>query len=79
MRFLQIVGNKKRIEILENEETKNNVIIMGDWNSVVGEGQDGGEVGQFGLGRRNERGEKLVEFYRRKKFVITNTWFQNHK
>ena len=66
-------------EILENEATKDNVIIMGDWNSVVGEGQDRGEVGQFGLGRRNERGEKLVEFCSRKKFVITNTWFQNHK
>ena len=66
-------------EILENEIKKDNVIIMGDWNSVVGEGVDGKEVGQFGLGRRNERGEKLVEFCRRKKLMITNTWFQNHK
>ena len=66
-------------EILENEATRDNVIIMGDWNSVVGEGLDGKEVGQFGLGRRNERGEKLVEFCRRKKLMITNTWFQNHK
>ena len=66
-------------EVLDNEVTNDNVIIMGDWNSIVGEGSDGREVGQFGLGRRNERGEKLVEFCRRKELVITNTWFQNHK
>ena len=46
-------------EILENEATRDNVIIMGDWNSVVGEGLDGKEVGQFGLGRRNESYKEL--------------------
>jgi len=28
--------------------------VMGDWNAVVGEGRDGNEIGQFGLGTRNE-------------------------
>lgn len=32
-------------EVLNNEVTNDNVIIMGDWNSIVGEGADGSEVG----------------------------------
>jgi hypothetical protein len=35
---------------------------MGDWNAVVGEGRDELVVGKFGLGLKNERGEKLIDF-----------------
>ena len=55
-----------------------NVVIMGDWNAVVGEGGDGKEVGMYGLGQRNDRGDKLVEFCKRNKFMVTNTWHQQH-
>jgi len=48
------------------------VIVTGDWNTVVGEGRDGTEVGQFALGDKNERGESLVDFCQRK-FLISNT------
>ena len=52
---------------------------MGDWNGVVGQGIDGEEVGEFGLGNRNERGQKLVDFCKRNNLCITNTIFQHHK
>lgn len=70
----------EEIEIMMNQLKGNdNLVVMGDWNAVVGEGQEGAEVGQFGLGTRNDRGEKLVEFCRRNKLMIANTWFQHAK
>ena len=53
--------------------------MMGDWNAVVGEGRDDLEVGMFGLGNRNDRVERLVEFCKSNKLMITNTWFQQEK
>ena len=41
-----------------------------------GEGEHGRDVGKYGHGRRNERGEKLVEFCKEKKLMVTNTWFE---
>src|SRR5271163_4704401 len=52
---------------------------MGDWNAVVGEGREGKEIGGYGLGVRNERGQMLVDFCKRMDLVVTNTWFQQHK
>ena len=66
-------------EIINTHGRTGNLIVMGDWNSVIGEGRDGIEVGNYGLGRRNERGDKLVDFCRRQKLVVTNTWFENHR
>ena len=34
-----------------------NLIIVGDWNAVVGGGQEGHAVGKCGLGVRNNRGQ----------------------
>ncbi|MGX9339100.1 hypothetical protein, partial [Pantoea dispersa] len=56
-----------------------NTIIMGDWNSVVGQGREANIVGQYGLGRRNKRGGMLVEFCQRNNLVVVNTWFKKRK
>ena len=47
-------------------------------NAVVGEGNED-VVGRHGLGKRNERGDKLVDFCSRNQLVITNIWFYHHK
>ena len=66
-------------ELVDKQKGTDCVVVMGDWNAVVGEGRDGAEVGQFGLGTRNDRGERLVEFCRSKKMVVSNTWFEQEK
>ena len=39
-------------EIVEKEKKGACVILMGDWNAVVGEEGDGRTVGRHGLGKR---------------------------
>ena len=70
----------EKIEKLINEEKgKTNIVIMGDWNAMVGERKEGKTVGAFGLGTRNQRGEKLIKFCEENKFVVVNTLFNCHK
>ena len=61
-------------EILSQQKGTDYTILMGDWKAVVGEGREEGYVCKFGLGVGNDRGQKLVDFCRRQKMVITNTW-----
>ena len=53
--------------------------IIGDWNAKVGSQEAPGVTGKFGLGIRNEAGQRLIEFCQENKLVITNTLFQQHK
>lgn len=53
-------------------------IVMGDLNAKVGEEQDTDVTGKFGLGRRNERGEMLVDWARNNNMIIGNTWCHQH-
>jgi hypothetical protein len=39
-----------------------NSIILGDWNSIVGDESYQNIVGSHGLGRRNHRGQMLIEY-----------------
>ena len=54
-------------------------ILMGDANAKVGKSTTNSEThGQFGLGVRNDRGNKLINFCKINNLVITNTCFQHH-
>ena len=52
---------------------------MGDWNAKVGSQEIPGVTGKFGLGVRNEAGQRLIEFCQKNAFVMANTLFQQHK
>lgn len=53
-------------------------ILMGDFNAKVGNEAYETTTGKFGLGTRNERGTKLLEFCKSKDLAIINTFFQHH-
>ena len=59
--------------------TKNSeiTIIMGDLNAKVGNEAIGNLVEAYGLGNKNDRGERLIEFCQEYNFVVTNTWFKH--
>ena len=54
------------------------VMVMGDLNAKVGAGSSGHAVGPFGLGVRNERGDRWAEWCEENEHVICNTWFRHH-
>jgi len=51
---------------------------MGDMNAKVGNGRHEDIVGQYGLGEKNTRGQKLIDWCTQHQQVITNTWFRHH-
>jgi hypothetical protein len=69
----------KMDELIEKQKGTDFLVIMGDFNAVVGEGKEETFVGSYGLGKRNLRGERLVEYCREQNLVICNTWFEQPK
>lgn len=61
------------LNMIKNNEV---IIIMGDMNAKIGEGQEGYYVGSHGLGERNERGDRFARFCMEKQLIITNTFFK---
>ena len=60
--------------------TKKDVLfIIGDWNAKVRSQETLGITGKFGLGIRNEAGQRLIDFCQENTLVIANTLFQQHK
>ena len=49
-------------DLLELTPKKDVLFIIGDWNAKVGSQETPGVTGKFGLGIRNEAGQKLIEF-----------------
>ena len=58
---------------------KNDLCITGDWNAQVGNQEIRGVTGKFGLGVKNEDGQRLLEFCQENALGIANTLFQQHK
>ncbi|XP_029640466.1 craniofacial development protein 2-like [Octopus sinensis] len=52
------------------------VYILGDFNAKIGEMAEADIVGKFGLGERNEAGDRLVQFCQEQHMRLTNTWFR---
>ena len=47
-------------ELLELTPKKDVLFIIGDWNAKVGSQETPGVTGKFGLGRRNEAGQRVL-------------------
>ena len=66
-------------ELLELTPEKDALFIIGDWNAKVGSQETPGVTGKFGLGIRNEAGQRLIEFCQENALDIANTRCQQHK
>ena len=50
--------------------------ILGDFNAKIGAGMVTDIVGKYGLGERNEAGNRLIQFCQEHRMRVTNTWFE---
>ena len=66
-------------DILELTHKQDVLLIIGNWNAKVGSQETPGATGKFGLGMRNEAGQRLIEFCQENALVIANTLFQKRK
>ena len=58
-------------DLLELTAKKDVLFIIGDWNAKVGSQETPGVTGKFGVGVRNEAGQRLTEFCQENALVIT--------
>ena len=65
-------------DLLELTPRRDVLFIIGDWNAKVGSQETPGVTGKFGLGIRNEAGQRLMEFCQENALVIANTLFQQY-
>ena len=66
-------------DLLELTPKKDVLFITGHWKAKLGSQETPGVTGKFGLGIRNEAGQRLKEFCQGNSLVIANTLFQQHK
>ena len=66
-------------DLLEHTPKKDFLFIIGDWNAKVGSQETPGVTGKFGLGMRNEAGQRLIEFCQENALGIANILFQKHQ
>ena len=66
-------------DLLELTPKKDILFIIVDWNAKVGSQEMPGVTGKFGLGVRNEVGQRLIQFCQENELVIVKTLFQQNK
>ena len=66
-------------DFLELTLKKDVLFITGDWNAKVGSQETPGVTAKFGLGIRNETGQRLIEFCQENPLVIANILLLQHK
>ena len=66
-------------DLLELIPKKDVLFIIGYWNAKLGSQETPGVTGKFGLGVRNEAGQRLIDFCQENALVIANILFQQHK
>ncbi|CAK1595298.1 unnamed protein product [Parnassius mnemosyne] len=54
----------------------NIILVQGDFNAKIGEGKVSDIVGSFGLGKRNDRGDRFLQFCEEHGLIISNTHFK---
>ena len=59
-------------DVLELTPKKDVLLILGDLNGKV-------EIGIIGLGKQNEAGQRLIEFFQENALIMANTLFHQHK
>ena len=66
-------------DTLDNISKKDIIMVAGDWNAKIGKINKKTEnIGIYGLGERNERGDLLEDFCITNDLVVSNTTFQQH-
>ena len=65
-------------DLLELIPKKYVLFLIGNWNAKVRSQEILGTTGKFGLGVKNEPGQRLTEFCQENTLVIANTLFQQH-
>ena len=66
-------------DLLELTLPKDVFFIIGDWNTKAGSQETPRVTGKFGLGIRNEPGQRLIEFCQENALVIATTLFPQCK
>ena len=66
-------------DLLELTPQKDVLFIIGDCNAKVESQETPGVTGKFGLGIRNEAGQRLIALCQENALVIANTHFQKQK
>ena len=66
-------------DLLELTPKKDVLFIIEEWNAKIGSQETPGVTGKFGLGIRNEAGQRLIEFCQENALIVANTLFQQHK
>ena len=65
--------------LIDKTPSQDTLLILGDFNAKVGDTEVPGLVGKFGLGEKNDSGQRLIDFCAANELVVTNTTFKQHK